>query len=56
MQAVKLFQALKAGEPLRGPLLLTPPMGLAIFRGQNKTNLAVAALISSEYLLLQGEG
>lgn len=56
MQAVKLFQALKAGEPHRGPSPLTPPAGLAIFRGQNKTNLAVTALISSEYLLLQGEG
>lgn len=52
MQAAKLFQALKAGEPCRGPSPLTPPMGLAIFRDQNKSNLAVAALISREYLPL----
>lgn len=52
MQAAKLFQALKAGKPCRGPSPLTPPMGLAISRDQNKSNLAVAALISSEYLPL----
>lgn len=52
MQAAKLFQALKAGEPCRGPSPLAPPMGLTILRDQNKSNSAVAALIPSEYLPL----
>lgn len=52
MQAAKLFQALKAGEPRCGPAPLTPPTGLAALRDQNKRDWVVAVPISGEYLPL----